>query len=596
MFWGNDNGKYLIDCDTFVCKQKYFKCPGYYCIPWRVVCNGVWDCPGGTDETSICNYTACPRQFKCHNSSTCISDESVCDDILDCKQGDDEHFCYPPLPYCPEKCVCIIFSIYCFNSTYTEYENNVPFVHVAISNSAFDAFPTFLERFERVVFLTSWNTGMYSICSSLSTLSGKGILMLLDVANNYIRTLTSSCFKGMHRLRFLNFSVNNLRTIDQLTFTQIPLVTQIDLSHNSLENLYRNMFTGVKNLRVLQVENNSLLYVSALTFYDSSLDILVADNYKICCVKPSKKTVCNVEAKWPYSCEDRLLNSISLVIIMWNISITSLTLNTIAMVTTIIKMKKAERVVGYNYGLSVLGIVFSDFSGSISLFIILMADTAMGKDYFEFEYSWRGSLYCFISSFLSMTYCMMSGFMINFIAISRYSLVKWPFDSPFLNSFFVKICVISSVLIHLSGSLGLVLNFTYTSLNKRFPTGLCLLIGTKNTLWETYFTSGLMCVYTFSLPLIYILLHLARQKSSETLRDISTSTKGNKIQDIIIPLLNLLCWIISVTVLTITIIWQQYPYQMLVWANALVFPLNAIIDPFLFVISKGIKDIVSERK
>ena len=104
-----DPDKDLLDCESFVCNQKYFKCPGYYCIPWRLVCNGLWDCPGGAEEKFMCNRPTCPGQFKCHNTSICISPESICDDIFDCILADDEHFCHPLLPNCPENCICVIF-------------------------------------------------------------------------------------------------------------------------------------------------------------------------------------------------------------------------------------------------------------------------------------------------------------------------------------------------------------------------------------------------------------------------------------------------------------------------------------------------------
>ena len=93
---------------------KRFKCPGYYCVPWRVLCDTKWDCPGGTDEAQ-CARTGCPGQFRCHNSNTCISPDSLCDNITDCILGDDEYFCFPRLPDCPKNCTCVLFSITCIN-------------------------------------------------------------------------------------------------------------------------------------------------------------------------------------------------------------------------------------------------------------------------------------------------------------------------------------------------------------------------------------------------------------------------------------------------------------------------------------------------
>ncbi len=45
---------------TMILKSNsaFYKCPGYYCVPWRAVCNNVWDCPGGADETN-CIRTSC---------------------------------------------------------------------------------------------------------------------------------------------------------------------------------------------------------------------------------------------------------------------------------------------------------------------------------------------------------------------------------------------------------------------------------------------------------------------------------------------------------------------------------------------------------
>ncbi len=115
------NGKYLLDCDEFECTTTYFKCPRYYCVPWRAVCNGVFDCPSGTDEGACGNRTSCPGQFKCHNSSICISPDNICDDAIDCILSDDEYFCKPERHPCPENCTCIILCDYKLQCLGDEY-------------------------------------------------------------------------------------------------------------------------------------------------------------------------------------------------------------------------------------------------------------------------------------------------------------------------------------------------------------------------------------------------------------------------------------------------------------------------------------------
>ena len=103
------NGQHLVTCETINCSATQFKCPGYYCIPFRYVCNGRWECPGGREEDH-CNRSNCPGLFRCWKSTICISPQDVCDGIIDCPHGDDTRFCYMTLPPCPTSCVCMLFS------------------------------------------------------------------------------------------------------------------------------------------------------------------------------------------------------------------------------------------------------------------------------------------------------------------------------------------------------------------------------------------------------------------------------------------------------------------------------------------------------
>ena len=91
---------------------RNFKCPGYYCIPWRYVCDNKYDCPGGADEMS-CHRVSCPGQFKCLNSVTCVDVLNTCDNVNDCLQQDDEWFCLPKIPECPFTCTCLLLIISC---------------------------------------------------------------------------------------------------------------------------------------------------------------------------------------------------------------------------------------------------------------------------------------------------------------------------------------------------------------------------------------------------------------------------------------------------------------------------------------------------
>ena len=100
------DGWHLINCTDFTCSDVYFKCPGYYCVHKKYVCDGDWDCPHGFDESG-CTGISCPGEFKCKNASICLSVLSVCDHSTECPYMDDELLCNRPLPNCHRACNCL---------------------------------------------------------------------------------------------------------------------------------------------------------------------------------------------------------------------------------------------------------------------------------------------------------------------------------------------------------------------------------------------------------------------------------------------------------------------------------------------------------
>ncbi len=90
----------------------HYKCPGFYCVPWQYVCDGIWHCPGGREEMN-CSKRSCENQFRCRNSSICLHTLSICDAHLDCPLHDDEVFCDTKFPTCPLQCICLLYVIAC---------------------------------------------------------------------------------------------------------------------------------------------------------------------------------------------------------------------------------------------------------------------------------------------------------------------------------------------------------------------------------------------------------------------------------------------------------------------------------------------------
>ncbi|CAG5115662.1 unnamed protein product, partial [Candidula unifasciata] len=75
------------------CLQDEFKCiTNEICIHQSSVCNGIFDCYDGSDESSdLCDKKNCTsEQFQCKLSGECINSSQLCDGVAHCDDGSDE--------------------------------------------------------------------------------------------------------------------------------------------------------------------------------------------------------------------------------------------------------------------------------------------------------------------------------------------------------------------------------------------------------------------------------------------------------------------------------------------------------------------------
>ena len=106
-------GVHLKNCKKFNCTNTS-KCPNSYCIPYRHVCDGVWNCPNGEDEDMNCTDLQCPGYIHCEGMSVCLHPSELCDGKVHCSHTyqDDESICIENY-ICVSQCFCLGTGIFC---------------------------------------------------------------------------------------------------------------------------------------------------------------------------------------------------------------------------------------------------------------------------------------------------------------------------------------------------------------------------------------------------------------------------------------------------------------------------------------------------
>ncbi len=247
---------------------------------------------------------------------------------------------------------------------------------------------------------------------------------------------------------------------------------------------------------------------------------------------------------------------------------------------------------GDSYNSVIVCLSISDILCCTSLLTIVIANEVFAYEYLQYEYAWRASFLCYTSSFLSTIANYLSLFTINLLTLSRYFVIKNPLKSRFNESHFLTgICIVASMIISFL-SLSVIVSHFYITKSHQLPTGLCLLLGhIRNSLLPYIFT---LCTITcqilscLAIPIIYLLILNEIYQLKVDLGEIN-STAGrpqNVTKSILVAFSNLASWVPSSVLLCMTLVWDKYPYSLLIWTTMVIIPSNTVINPYVFVFFK----------
>ena len=333
--------KFATFSGNYPCNDTYYKCPGFYCIPWRYVCDGMIHCPGGLEEdVQSCNRTSCPGQFACYNTSICIHPESTCNDYTDCPNGDDEFYCSFTFPNCPNNCLCVLFSFVCSKVEDMSLKGkHFPYINIHIIRSNLTDLKKVFKLFKQILLLNISQNSLNTICDAFKEANSHKItttMTRLDASQNKLRLIQDECFQQMSSLAYLNLSRNHINKVGSSVLNSSFVGVIIDLSFNKITSLVSFTFPEALSIRFLDVSNNPIIHVSQMIFSQIKVSMIQTSSYKVCCVKPDLKTLCMRSPPWPNSCT-RLLMDISVQITMAVVGFLGVFLNKVVFIVKTVR-------------------------------------------------------------------------------------------------------------------------------------------------------------------------------------------------------------------------------------------------------------------
>ena len=279
-----------------------FKCPGTYCIPTRMLCDGSPDCPDSDDER-MCLDFQCVGLLRCRGDQICVHPVDICDGIVHCLlSADDEHLC--EIQHCPPECVCRGSAFHCTDvfsmdvipdmitaliveryvirsETPFQYKTNL--LHLKINNSSFIGNMVGKHTFDKIsniitLILVNSNIHWIQMDSFLSMI----LLKNIDLRGNHIYYLLSNMFQGLLSIIHLNLSRFVVRSIQPNSFYGLSNLEYLNLSNNALSVIKQTTFNRLQNIKVIDFNRNTFLAIEHLLLGQQNLVIYV-DNIIYCC-------------------------------------------------------------------------------------------------------------------------------------------------------------------------------------------------------------------------------------------------------------------------------------------------------------------------
>ena len=548
---------------------------------YRLVCNGVVDCPDGGDE-AICDTFSCSGLFKCTGSikAVCIHISDVCDGVKDCTLAEDENLCDLP-GQCPKSCRCLMYAMKCINQPLEEVGNMLTahLVYISFYNVQI-SYHNLIVNINNLIALKWTRSQLEAIC--IETWFSSKQIKLLDYSHNDILEITDDCFTDYENMQILLLNHNKVKYISKTTFTRSHHLLKFDLSYNDIEYLSGDIYRDLK-LYILNISHNNFIQIDPSVRDNIKAALISTGDYRLCCIMKSKKTICLKEPKWPQTCSPilkdytlkvfSLLVAILIIIGHFNVLVDVPFISPKTKKSFFKAMKKVLSLNDMNFGVYIIVIICKDYQYSLN--------------YVIYDEEWRASYMCFALGILFMFTLLHSMFLLIIISISRLVAVTIPFNSHFKRLKITRRYLVTGLIFSIL--MCIIITCFYLVIEKKtsLPSSNCLFLGARLNSYTITTVTVTLCIMQImvwiSTVIMYIIIVKWHTKEIQKMTVQTAKSQQLKRQALLAIFTHTICWIPSSAILIASIAMKTYPLTLLTWYAAVISPINSIINPIMFL-------------